>query len=268
MPDIDDKKISDVYRKAASEQPPSALDQRILAAAHAREPKNTGKVSTSPFSSNWVVPLSLAATVLLTISVVMTIPDADFQRTSELDYVAPRSADEQSAGSVAEKENNLMAKAKKQARKKTGEMVAPAKNSSALAEAPAVRDESGKVSSLTRGDEVRAREVPESLALRSVPAESKQAAKPAAPAPAMKLKNKVPEKSLRREGTKPGYEAFRRNLKNIKTGDDKIRVRKLLGKPDLEKPQLWQYQYHVNGKTLDYTIRFRENQVIKIESPK
>jgi hypothetical protein len=60
----DDEKISQRYRELGAEEPPRALDDAILAAA--RRP-------TSSWSKRWAMPLSLAAVVVLSITVTLRI---------------------------------------------------------------------------------------------------------------------------------------------------------------------------------------------------
>jgi len=70
-----DKNLSALYGKLSTELPPGKVDDAILSAAHQNiKSVKRKKISTSPFSSNWVVPLSLAATVVLSVSIVLTIP--------------------------------------------------------------------------------------------------------------------------------------------------------------------------------------------------
>jgi len=60
----DDEKISQRYRELGAEEPPRALDDAILAAA---------RRSASSWSKRWAVPLSLAAVVVLSVTVTLRI---------------------------------------------------------------------------------------------------------------------------------------------------------------------------------------------------
>lgn len=59
-----DAKVSAAYRELGAEEPPRALDDAILAAA---------RRSTSSWSKRWAVPLSLAAVVVLSVTVTLRI---------------------------------------------------------------------------------------------------------------------------------------------------------------------------------------------------
>lgn len=71
-----DKQLSGLYRQTANEQPPRHLDDAILAAAR-RETNSKPHPAFTPFSSNWRVPVSLAAVLVLTISIVNLMQDDD-----------------------------------------------------------------------------------------------------------------------------------------------------------------------------------------------
>jgi len=64
-----DSPVSRAYREEAQELPPAHLDARILAEA-SRAGAAPKRVAKSPFSSNWMVPASLAAVLVLAVSVV------------------------------------------------------------------------------------------------------------------------------------------------------------------------------------------------------
>lgn len=69
MNDLHDDSLSRLYRAAATAEPPPALDDRILAAA--RQAVNLAPPRRrSPWLS-WLAPLGLAATVVLSLSVVL-----------------------------------------------------------------------------------------------------------------------------------------------------------------------------------------------------
>ncbi len=60
----DDAKVSQRYRELATEEPPRALDEPILAAA---------RRSARPWTQRWAVPLSLAAVVVLSVAITLRI---------------------------------------------------------------------------------------------------------------------------------------------------------------------------------------------------
>jgi hypothetical protein len=68
-----DSALSRLYRRGAGEQPGAELDARIRGEARrALEPK--GRVIHGPFSRHWIVPTSLAAVVVLSVSIVLLMP--------------------------------------------------------------------------------------------------------------------------------------------------------------------------------------------------
>ena len=67
-----DSALSASYRQAAAETPPRRLDQIILSAA--RKAVRAGKpLAFSPFASDWHLPVSLAAILVLSVALVMTM---------------------------------------------------------------------------------------------------------------------------------------------------------------------------------------------------
>jgi len=68
-----DSALSTRYQQSSSEQaPPGHLDDAILAASRREVKAKPGYVS-SPFSSNWQMPLSLAAVLVLSVTVIVTL---------------------------------------------------------------------------------------------------------------------------------------------------------------------------------------------------
>jgi hypothetical protein len=66
--------LSRLYRDAAQRQPSREVDGAILAEAR-RALKPRAQVISSPFASNWTVPLSLAAILVLCVGVVLFVTD-------------------------------------------------------------------------------------------------------------------------------------------------------------------------------------------------
>lgn len=64
-----DARLTALYRAVAGEEPPPALDDSIRAAAR-RAVSSRPRVAGLPFSHSWRVPLSIAAVVLLSVSLV------------------------------------------------------------------------------------------------------------------------------------------------------------------------------------------------------
>ena len=69
-----DSALSRLYRESADEQPGAELDARIRARAHNNLARDR-RVAHSPFARNWMVPTSLAAVLVLSVSVVVLMPE-------------------------------------------------------------------------------------------------------------------------------------------------------------------------------------------------
>ncbi len=69
-----DSALSRLYRQSADEQPGADLDARIRARAHNNLARDR-RVAHSPFARNWMVPTSLAAVLVLSVSVVILMPE-------------------------------------------------------------------------------------------------------------------------------------------------------------------------------------------------
>ena len=69
-----DSELSRRYRHRADEQPDTRLDARILAEAR-RAVARKSPVVHSPFARHWMVPASLAAVLVLSVSAVLLVPD-------------------------------------------------------------------------------------------------------------------------------------------------------------------------------------------------
>ncbi len=93
-----DSALSRLYRRDAHEEPNAQLDATILAEAR-RNLARTSRVAHSPFARHWVVPTSLAAVLVLSVSVVLLTPDPVRQPGVEFDGVAEVPAP---AGSLAD----------------------------------------------------------------------------------------------------------------------------------------------------------------------
>jgi len=69
-----DSALSRAYRAEGKAQVPGHLDKAILSAAHeAVGSKQASKVAYSPFARSWYVPVSMAAVLMLCVSLVFTI---------------------------------------------------------------------------------------------------------------------------------------------------------------------------------------------------
>jgi hypothetical protein len=82
-----DSPLSRLYRRDAQEQPNAQLDAAILAAAR-RNLAPKSRVAHGPFARHWLVPTSLAAVLVLSVSIVLLTPDPVRQPGLEIDGVA------------------------------------------------------------------------------------------------------------------------------------------------------------------------------------
>ncbi len=82
-----DSPLSRLYRRDAQQQPNAQLDAAILAAAR-RNLAPKSRVAHGPFARHWVVPTSLAAVLVLSVSIVLLTPDPVRQPGLEIDGVA------------------------------------------------------------------------------------------------------------------------------------------------------------------------------------
>jgi len=65
-----DSKISDLYRKSSQETPPARVDRQVLEMAR----KSVGRRSLSPFGNHWVAGGALASVVLISVLLILTLP--------------------------------------------------------------------------------------------------------------------------------------------------------------------------------------------------
>jgi len=85
MADERDPKLQSAYRALGAEQPPPALDEAILAAARG---------TARPWTRRWAVPLSLAAVLVLSVTVTLRIqheqPDSEVPAPAKREIVQAR----------------------------------------------------------------------------------------------------------------------------------------------------------------------------------
>lgn len=124
--DKDDKYLSDLYSELSQEQPSASLDEKILSEARKEvgqqsvisENDSSGsepdysfrKKSAGPFSGNWGVPLSLAAVIVLSVSVVVMIEkDRPYSLTSPPEDNSPveQALESSSENSVLESKTGI-----------------------------------------------------------------------------------------------------------------------------------------------------------------
>lgn len=90
-----DSPLSQAYRKDARELPPAHVDAQILAEAHRADAGPRKPRASSPFSGSWMVPASVAAVLVLAVSVAVLLPQGrpgyERQRDRFEDSAAPDS---------------------------------------------------------------------------------------------------------------------------------------------------------------------------------
>jgi hypothetical protein len=108
MSDSIDKEISELYRQASRDTPPAHLDDAILALAK-REAGAKPK-AVSPFGGQWTLPFSLAAVIVLSVSVITLVEkEAPPNATDSLEAFSPpqESAAQPAVKNEASVEENL-----------------------------------------------------------------------------------------------------------------------------------------------------------------
>lgn len=80
--------LSRVYKATAKETPPVELDTRVLERARQAVHRQT-PVARSPFASNWMIPASLAAVLVLTVGLVTFMFELEEADTPLLPETAP-----------------------------------------------------------------------------------------------------------------------------------------------------------------------------------
>lgn len=87
-------KLSQIYQADKDELPPASLDAAIIAAA--KREVDAKPRAIAPFSSRWTVPVSIAAAVVLTVSLVTLVPHDIMSPVDPVnledtqDYLAPK----------------------------------------------------------------------------------------------------------------------------------------------------------------------------------
>jgi len=79
-----DSEISRLYRRDAGEEPGADLDARVLSRAR-RAVERKHRVVHSPFARHWMVPASLAAVLVLAVTVVVLAPDPALESGAPVD---------------------------------------------------------------------------------------------------------------------------------------------------------------------------------------
>ena len=79
-PELRDPRLDGAYRDAPREEPPGALDARVRSAAHravAAGPRSLDARARRPASGGWRVPLSIAATALIAVTVTLMVREEE-----------------------------------------------------------------------------------------------------------------------------------------------------------------------------------------------
>lgn len=79
--ELEDRELAKLYRESAREEPPAALDARILAAARATAA--APRVVVTSWASRWRYPAAMAVTVLLTATLTLLLRDDEANRLSD-----------------------------------------------------------------------------------------------------------------------------------------------------------------------------------------
>ena len=74
-----ESEVSRAYRQAAREEPSPAVDEAVLAAARDAVARPRAAPRLRPIPRRWLVPLALAATVLLSVSLVTLMPQESWR---------------------------------------------------------------------------------------------------------------------------------------------------------------------------------------------
>ncbi len=130
--------LSRVYKATAKETPPVELDTRILERAR-QAVRRQARVGRSPFANNWMIPVSLAAVLVLTVGLVTFM----FEKTDT--PLLPETAPAPSLDSALEEEALLIrdkareADDRLRADQPVDEKAAPKAKRSLVIESPAAR---------------------------------------------------------------------------------------------------------------------------------
>ena len=87
-----DSALSRLYRRGASEQPDAQLDARIRASARDAVARQS-RVAHSPFARHWMVPTSIAAVFVLSVSVVLLMQEPAIDPGFAIDEVSKTASD-------------------------------------------------------------------------------------------------------------------------------------------------------------------------------
>ena len=163
-----DARLAALYRMAVPDEPPPMLDDAIRAAAH-REVAAKPRLAGAPFSRSWRLPLSIAAVLVVSVSLVTLMREEapEIMQPSGIDLSRQPTADSRStasASAVGEQTSAIPKTLMPGEKKSSGLGLKPSSSSSGLG----IRREADAVSSIAQ--------------LRKEPAVTNRLQVPAAPA--------------------------------------------------------------------------------------
>lgn len=178
-----DPGIDAFYRETARDEPPRALDERILAAAHRAVAARPASIGRS-FAQRWRVPVALAATVVLSATVTLMVYESDRAPTVPEEL---RPEKMRSNGTQSDKSSPAKARVDRVAPAAAPARSVPEQESGARESKPSELRESGRIESQSQPrapiDEDLRRQVQEPKSERAISNEAKGAAAPFAAEP-------------------------------------------------------------------------------------
>jgi hypothetical protein len=91
-PDLRDPHLDDAYRQVPGDEPPPALDERIRAAARravGAGPESLAARRQRSWAARWRVPLSVAATVVIAVTLTLMVREEEQRALQEIPARAP-----------------------------------------------------------------------------------------------------------------------------------------------------------------------------------
>jgi hypothetical protein len=178
-----DPDIDSAYRETARDEPPRALDERVLAAAHRAVAARPASIRRS-FAQRWRVPVALAATVVLSATVTLMVYESDRAPPvpEKLRFDKTQSEETRSNEAQSDKSNPDKARMDRVAPAAAPAPGLPERESGARESKPSEPRESGRTESQTRQrapvvEDLR-RQVQEPKSERAIPGQSEGAAAP------------------------------------------------------------------------------------------
>lgn len=130
--------LSSLYAQSTTDEPPSAIDKKILQAGRNAIEKKTG--GTGPFSGSWKIPVALAAVLVLAVGVSITLE----RKTGSALYRVERYAPEASSPSPAARSSPAKKKEVERSRQSGGAQPKQPSAEPMLETAPTGKDQESK----------------------------------------------------------------------------------------------------------------------------